>query len=132
MDAFSMENISTVKNQSSSWVNGAKSSSIQWQFILMPNTTGELTIPSLYIADLKSKKINIQVVEESDAAHADEMPRLAFIEKIITTNTPVVQSQVTLNIKLHHAPSLAEGTLTDPIVKDAIVLPLGEEKRYKD
>jgi hypothetical protein len=122
--------VSTMRSQSTSWINGTKSSKTIWQLILMPDKIGKLTIPKIYVTDLSSEPITIEVVESS-TGNADEKPRLAYLEVDADNKSPLVQSMVELTVRLHHAPSLTDGTLTEPVVKDAIVVPIGRDKRYK-
>lgn len=116
--------------QKFSWVNGKKSSKITWQLELMPNKTGKIIIPKLYVANLASEPIEIEVVDSTNA-HADEKPRLAYLDVSVDNKSPYVQSLVTLNIELHHAPGLTAGSLTQPVIKDAVVIQIGRDKRYK-
>ncbi|NQY41784.1 MAG: BatD family protein [Legionellales bacterium] len=132
--------IRSAKSESSSWINGRKSSSITWQFILMAHSEkiikvknpkegqiGEIKIPKLHVADLTHKAITLKVMETADG-QLDEKPALALMKPKVDNLEPLVQSMVILTIRVRLARNFEKGYMTELETKDAIVLPLGNDK----
>ncbi len=137
--------IKTSQVSSSSWINGKKSSSITWQFILRAKPdkinkitnsksakVGEIKIPKLYVANLSHKEFMVDIVAAGDNNFVDERPSLALMQTSVNNLSPVVQGMVHLKIRMRLARNFQKGTLSEFIVKDAIVLPLGQDKDYPE
>jgi len=118
------------KSSKISIFNTTKESFTEWNFTLRPLKKGKITIPSIEAGSIKSNPITIEVLDSNDDEAIQHRKRHAFIETEVDHLQPYVQSQVTMIAKLYHLPSLGgNATLTHPSVKDAIVVPMGDDKK---
>lgn len=106
-------------------VNFNMSKTTQWQIVLMPRTTGNLTIPALTIDGHQSQPINIIVIDQSAAGSTQQQD--IFISTELSSNDIYVQQLVTLTIKLHIGVQLQRGSLTEPILEGAIIEQVGKD-----
>jgi hypothetical protein len=124
------------KNQSStsSWVNGAASSTIQWTFDVMAKHAGSVTIPALHFGSETSPAKTIEVTE-GKTAQPDVAINDAELFLEVETPTPAkeryVQSQVLYTLRFFRRVNIAEASLKDPEIADAVVTKLGEDKNYR-
>lgn len=105
----------------------------RWIISLLPRRTGYLVIPSLGIDDLSSQPISLQVLTASEAAR-DTTAQMApiFIDAEVDTETPYVQAQVLLTLRVYHSVSLYDdSTLTGLDIPDARVESLGGPRNYE-
>lgn len=105
----------------------------RWVISLLPRRTGYVVIPPLSIADLTSQPISLQVLTATQAAR-DNTAQMApvFIDAEVDTETPYVQAQVLLTLRVYHSLSLYDdSTLTGLDIPDARVESLGAPRNYE-
>lgn len=90
-------------------VNGNVSQSQQWNLVLMPNKTGELTIPAIELDKYKTSPIKIVVGEQSvqNASKQNQtLPSRFKIEGSVDNINPYVQQQINYTLTLYDAGGL--------------------------
>lgn len=114
----------SVSSQSSN-INGKSSHSTTWTTLLMPRSAGKFVIPAFTIGKLRSKPINIDVVETPASA---QQAQNIFITSELSRSEVYVQELTTLTVKLHFAIELKRGSLSEPVLEDANIQQIGEDK----
>lgn len=115
----------TEVSSQTSIVNFNMNKTTQWQIVLMPRTTGNLTIPALTIDGHQSQPINIKVIEQGAAGSTQQQD--IFISTELSSNDIYVQQLVTLTIKLHIGVQLQRGSLTEPVLEGASIEQVGKD-----
>ncbi len=121
------------RNRSSnvSWVNGVSSSSTQWTFDVMAKQAGKVVIPPLRFGKETSPALTVTVTEDAQQAQTANNRAELFLEVQATPTTVFVQSQVLFTLYFYRRVNIAEASLKDPELADAVVTKLGEDKSYK-
>ncbi len=121
------------RNRSSnvSWVNGVSSSSTQWTFDVMAKQAGKITIPPVQFGKETSPALTITVTEDAQQAQTANNTAELFLEVEATPTKVFVQSQVLFTLHFYRRVNIAEASLKDPELADAVVTKLGEDKSYK-
>lgn len=109
-------------------INGRSSSSRQWLINLAPKRVGQLTIPPLVLGNDKTNPVSISVIKATAAADAKKD---VFLEAVVDTQSPYVQEQVLLTVKLFHRVKVREGALSKPQIDNATVERLGDDHAYE-
>lgn len=105
----------------------------RWVITLLPRRTGYVVVPPLSIDTLSSDPISLHVLTSSEAAR-DNTAQMApvFIDAEVNTETPYVQAQVLLTLRVYHSVSLYDdSTLTGLDIPDARVESLGPPRNYE-
>jgi hypothetical protein len=105
----------------------------RWVISLLPKRTGYVVIPPLTLNDLRSQPISLHVLTAAEAAQ-DNTAQMApvFIDAEVDTETPYVQAQVLLTLRVYHSVSLYDdSTLTSLDMQDARVESLGPPRNYE-
>ena len=111
-------------------VNGQTAQVTEWQFQLMPKSTGAFTVPAVRVGNLFTNPVELNVVAAEAAAGA---PADIFMELEAEPSLAYVQAQVIFTLKLFIGVSTGRATLTAPEVTggEAIVERLGEDSQYQ-
>ncbi len=113
-----------------SWVNGSFTKMVKWVVDVMPKKSGILEIPAISFGRDQSRatKILVKKLEntESDLHSGEDL----FILVEISASNPYVQQQVIYTMRLYRKVSLAQASLTEPTLDDAIIERLGEDKDF--
>ncbi len=115
----------TEVSSQTSIINLSMSKTTQWQIVLMPRSTGNLTIPSLTIDGHQSQPINIKVIEQGSTGSTQQQD--IFISTELSSNDIYVQQLVTLTIKLHIGVQLQRGSLSEPTLEGAVIEQVGKD-----
>lgn len=123
----------SVRNQ---MINGNFSSKRQWNLVLMPKSTGEITIPAIKLGSSESRPLTIKVIKAGEAYSGDNLqngtpqpnqkPRF-FIQGSIDTPNPFVQEQMNYTVTLYDAGGLQgqEPSFVNADAKDWVIRSLG-------
>jgi len=117
------------KSSQLSWVNGATNKTIHWTLNVMAKRSGDLKIPAISFGDDSSKPLSITVIETtpfSTLSNDDEL----YLEVEVSQKHPYVQAQVLYTVRLYQRINLAQATLSDPTLDNAVVEKLGEDNQY--
>ena len=115
------------RSSQSSWVNGQSSRTEQWIVSVRAKQLGELLIPPIAFGADSSNPLKINVIENQLAPQSNEE---LFLDVSATPEKPFKQSQVIYMVRIYTRLQIAQGALSDPEVKDAVVEKLGEDSKY--
>jgi hypothetical protein len=125
--------LGTERHISYSIINGQSTSNSEWVITLKPLKSGVLTIPSIKMGADRSvpMTINVEVGNHPQTpANADVQDAL-LLETTVDTKTPFVNQQILYTIKLYNSKRLLDAQYQAPQVDQALVIPLGDAKRYQ-
>ena len=111
-------------------INGETQARTRFFVTLTPKRPGELQIPALKIGTASTQPLTIHVTEAAGVGAGDKAPDL-FLEAQVSEAEPLVQSQVTYTMRLFHAIDIREGSLSEPELRDAVVVRLGDDVQYQ-
>lgn len=116
----------------STWINGVANNTIQWTFDVMAKHAGNVTIPALKFGSETSPAVSITVTEgnKQQPDVADNNAEM-FLEVEATPTKAYVQSQVLYTLRFYRRVNIAEASLKDPEIADAVVTKLDEDKSYR-
>lgn len=123
--------LGTSQSTSVSIINGRMQRSARWLVDLMPKREGVFTIPAIQIGNERSNPLTLTV--KPSAAAAGEPAGEIFLEVEVDTQTPYVQQQAVLTIRLYRSVQMGNASLTEPNVTggDVIVERLGDDAGYE-
>ena len=131
-DFSSLQRDFEILNQShrnnSSWINGQSTKSIQWILNVMARRAGKLIIPAVSFGDDVSQPVEIVITRGSVPKNSNNDD--LFLEVEATPERPYVQSQVLYTLRLFRSVQIAQASLNEPELADAIIEKLGEDKNY--
>ncbi|CEG58913.1 BatD family protein [Legionella fallonii] len=129
--------LGTERNVSYSIINGQAQSSSQWIVALKAKKTGVLTIPAIKIGLEQSTPFTVNVVEGTSTQSTQPQVNAnqsqdVFLTTEVKEKKAYVNQQITYTIKLYTAndTQLLNGNYQDPRVDDALLISLGDTKRY--
>ncbi|HDZ57463.1 MAG TPA: protein BatD [Pseudomonas xinjiangensis] len=105
----------------------------RWIITLSPKRTGFVVIPPVRLEEMQSKPISLEVLSASQAAQ-DTVAQMGpvFIDSEVDTETPYVQAQVLLTLRVYHSVSLYDdSTLSGLEIPNARVESLGSPQHYE-
>lgn len=112
-----------------SFVNGQQSVRTEWTIVLEPRREGRVVIPALSVGSSQTRPMAIQVDPAPDGQLNGEGADV-FVEISLTPESPFVQQQALLRVRLYHAVPITEGTLSEPEVDQALIQRLGEDVSF--
>ena len=120
------------RSQSSSIqiINGSMSREITWSLDLMPKHMGNLVIPSIAFGADRTQQKLIKVVKSTTRGKTGD--EKLYMEASVDSNSVYVQSQVIYTLRIFHAVSLRNPSLSDLSIsdKDAIIEKM-DDKQYE-
>ncbi len=117
------------QSQNYSFINGHTSSTQTWTITLLPKATGELTIPAIKVGNEQTKPIPLVIQKQSTTPALDG--KEVFLKLHLSTEDSVyVQQQILLTVQLYHRIRLANATLTDLELNNAVIEKLGNDSNY--
>jgi hypothetical protein len=118
------------QSSSSSWINGTYSKSIRWTVEVTAKKAGTLTIPAIQFGNDASKALAVEVTQTAPANDADKTDQDLFLDVKASPDNPYVQSQVLYTVKLYRRVDIAQASLSEPELSDAVIEKLGEDSNY--
>lgn len=119
------------RNQTSSIsiINGQRTSSRRWTYVLLPKAVGAFQIPPISVGGVSSEPVAIEVTPASVEAPGEAD---IFFEVSLDRDTSWVQAQVIYTIKLYLGVATRQTDLAEPSVDGGEVLieRLGDDRRY--
>ncbi|SDI52648.1 Oxygen tolerance [Ferrimonas sediminum] len=97
----------------------------RWQLVLIPKSTGTLTIPALMADGLQSQPITLKVV--ADGAKAGQLATV-FMKAGLSEHEVWLGQPVDYWVKLYLATELQRGQLSEPQLANASVVQLGQDR----
>ncbi len=123
--------LNTGRSSQISIMNGQRSSQLQWQVALAPKHTGILSIPSITLGTQHTPALAIEVLDLQAAQTGARAPDV-FMKAEITPKNPYVQAQVLYTLKIYHALSLQNASLTALEIDNALIEKLGDDVAYEE
>ncbi|MDC9728326.1 MAG: BatD family protein [Methyloprofundus sp.] len=123
------EILNQTEQQSTKIVNWKRTKSIQWILTVMPKQAGSIIIPAIHFGEDTSLVTAIVVTEAQQQANANINEEL-FLQASVNTDTPYIQEQVTYTLKLFRKVNISQASLSEPVLNDAVIVRLGEDKNY--
>ncbi|WP_252176261.1 BatD family protein [Endozoicomonas sp. 4G] len=114
-------------------INGQNESWRDWVITLAPKKSGRLLIPSLHLDGMTSKAIRLEVSNTpTEQQTGSEGIGPVFIRSEISNETPYIQEEVTLTLKIYYRVQLYDDRRLSPLnIDGAIVQQLGETRNYE-
>jgi len=117
------------QSSNSSWINGQSSKTIQWTVNVMAKHPGSLVVPAVKFGDDVSQAASILVTQATANKAVDTEDDL-FLEVEATPQSPYVQSQVLYTVRLYRRVEIAQASLNEPELGDAVIEKLGDDSNY--
>lgn len=115
-------------------INGQTQSSSTWTITLKAQKTGTLTIPPIKIGNEQTTPLSITVTGAA-AKTATQTPPGQQQGIMLTTEVnekkPYINQQITYKVSLYNSKQLLDANYQGPKVDNALLVPLGNEKRYQ-
>ena len=119
------EVISRSSSRDVSIVDGERRSTVTWVLELVPREVGVFTVPPVTVGGVEGELLSLTVTEAPTGGE-----RLVFVEAEVDDDTPWVQSQVILTLRVFRAIDIVDGALGEPEGEGLDVRPLGEDRTY--
>lgn len=121
------EVLGSAQSNQVSIINGHADQQLQWQLTLAPRRAGNITIPALSVGSLRTSPLRLTVNKAMlPSAKTDRL----FLEVDVQPKQVFIQGQVLYTTRLWMAESLQSGSLSDPVVPNAVLLRLGTDSHY--
>ena len=116
-----------------SQLNGRSQPITRWVITLMPKRTGYVVIPPIALDEARSEPISLHVLSAEEAARDNNVQMApVFIDTEMDTETPYVQAQVLMTVRIYHSVSLYDDSnLTGLDIPDTRVESLGAPRQYE-
>lgn len=116
-----------------SQLNGRSQPVTRWIITLAPKRTGYVVIPPVRLEDARSEPISLHVLSAEEAARDNNVQMAPiFIDTEMDTETPYVQAQVLMTLRVYHSVSLYDDSnLTGLDIPDTRVESLGPPRQYE-
>ncbi|NOQ65459.1 MAG: protein BatD [Methyloprofundus sp.] len=115
------------QQQSTQIVNGDYSQSIQWVLNVMAKRTGKLVIPAINFGRDSSQFTSLTVNEVQVVSQRNED---LFLDVEVDNIAPYIQQQVIYTLKFYRKVNIAQASLSEPTLQNAVIEKLGEDKNY--
>lgn len=124
--------VGTERHINYSVINGQSTTSSQWVITLKPLKSGVLSIPAIKIGTEKSSAMTINVEAGNNKASVPDLDQQAVaLTTSVNTTKPYVNQQVIYTVKLYNSKRLLDADYQAPQIEDALLIPLGDAKRYQ-
>ncbi|MGR8932834.1 MAG: BatD family protein [Gammaproteobacteria bacterium] len=123
--------LNQAKSEQSSWINGSSSRNVQWTLSVMAKRAGTLTVPPIGFGNDRSRPLSITVNQGDNTPHAQSGNEDLFLQVEATPHDPYVQAQIVYTLRLYRKVDIAQASLTEPEVKDAVIEKLGDDSNYR-
>lgn len=120
----------TSVSSQTSIVNGAISKQTVWSTALTARNTGSFTIPSFTVEGVSSSPITLTIIEPSyknNSANQDY-----YVQTSLSTERAYVQQQLVYSVKLYMADNIERGSIQAPVLENADIQPIGEDRQYSE
>ncbi len=125
------ELLATSQSSSYRYINGQMSAKKSWFVTLAPKRQGRLTIPAIAVGSERSEPLTVEVLAPAAAEHLDEVPAIFIETEVEPEGEAYVQGQIAFSLKIFYATELQSGRLSDLVIDNAVVQPLGDDKSYQ-
>jgi len=123
------EILNQAEQQSTQIINWKRTKSIQWVLTMMAKREGSLIIPAIHFGKDNSLVTAI-VVNKASAQTAANTNQDLFLQVSVDKQAPYIQEQVIYTLKLFRKVNISQASLTEPVLNDAVIVRVGEDKSY--
>lgn len=131
IDLSPLESQFTVTGRSSSRevrvLNGIQTAISSWVIQIEPKLPGVLTVPPISVGNFQSQPLALNVGQPPSGSS-----RVLFVEAFVGTNSPYVQSQVLLTIKVWQSIKVLESSKVNLGSDQFITIALEQDKQYRE
>lgn len=114
-------------------INGQSQSHNEWIMMLMPKHAGILNIPIIHLGQQHTQVETIEVSENNvKNSQFSKSPQGTKLLAEVSETTPYINQQVIYTVKLSNKQHLYDADYQEPHVKDALLIPLGDSRRYQN
>ena len=123
--------INSSNRSSTQIINGKITHKQQWVLTALANKAGVIEIPSIKFDKTYSPAVKLRVINAK--TKSQRITDDVYLETSLSTDSPYVQAQVVLTIKLYRAIATSNSSLSDPSISggQAVIEKLGEDKSYE-
>lgn len=126
--------IGTERSVNYSIINGQTQSTSSWTITLKAQKAGTLTIPAIHVGSEATAPIILNVETNAPQPNVQNTPD-QLEDVILTTEVnekkPYVNQQIIYKVTLYNSKQLLDANYQPPKVDNALLIPLGGEKRYQ-
>ncbi|KTD42695.1 BatD family protein [Legionella parisiensis] len=130
--------LGTERRMNYSIINGQTQSSSEWTITLKPQKEGKLTIPPIKIGREYTNPATIEVTTGTTSQNApsnnstsSQKNQSLYLTTGVNKKNPYVNQQITYKVSLYNSKHLLDASYQGPQVENALLVPLGDEKRYQ-
>lgn len=126
--------IGTERTMNYSVINGQAQTLSLWVIALKAKKKGILTIPSIKIGldHSVSLTINIESGSKIQQVQNQNLPQEnTLLKTTVDQSKPYINQEVIYTVRLYNNRRLLDANYQGPQVEDALLIPLGDEKRYQ-
>lgn len=123
--------LNRTQKSSSSFLNGTRTSSIQWVLSVMAKKEGQLIIPAVSFGSDLSTGARLLINKSSSQKSTIQAGQNLFLDVEVDSTTPYVQSQVIYTLRFYQKVQVSQASLSEPELEKAIVEKLGEDKVFE-
>ncbi|MFK8083755.1 MAG: BatD family protein [Granulosicoccus sp.] len=100
---------------------------VSWALELLPKGEGIFTVPAVKVGDYETQLLSLTVNAVPQGAKRD-----IFLEASVDSDSPWVQSQVVMTLRVYQAIEIIDGGLDIPEADDLVVERIGEDTRSRE
>jgi len=108
-------------------INGVQTTISSWVIQIEPKLPGVLTVPPISVGDVESQPLALNVGQPPSGSD-----RELFIESFVDTESPYVQSQVLLTIKVWQSINVLESSKVNLGSDQFLTVSLEQDKEYRE
>lgn len=128
--------LGTERRMNYSIINGQTQSSSEWTITLKAQKEGKLTIPAIKIGREYTAPTTIDVsaasVPSPQSTTTDSNQQQSiYLTTSVNQKNPYVNQQIIYKVTLYNSKHLLDADYQGPQVENALLIPLGQEKRYQ-
>lgn len=125
--------LGTEQRMNYSVINGQTQSSSEWIITLKAQKEGKLTIPPIKIGKEFTTPISLNVSTSSIPQNTStpNQQKSIYLTTEVNNKNPFVNQQIIYKVRLYNSKHLLNADYQGPIVENALLIPLGEGKRYQ-
>lgn len=121
----------TAHNMSYTAVNGVAKSESQWVVLLIPKRAGVIAIPPIQIGQQYSQASQVEIGAATTTHPSPSENNAVILKGELSQNKSFINEQVTYTVKLYSRQSLVNAQYQPPHVENALLIPLGNGRRYQ-
>ncbi|WP_058534098.1 BatD family protein [Legionella saoudiensis] len=125
--------LGTERSVNYSVINGQTQASSTWIINLKARKIGPVTIPAIKMGGEQSSPLTINISPQDTSVQNsnDDQQQDIFLTTEVNEKKPYLNQQITYKVRLYNSKQLLDASYQGPKVDNALLIPLGNEKRYQ-